>query len=208
MSNPIFGAVQRYCRHLSVRVPLLHDNTGGFRSNPGFRITHSSNPVHSGYVKDVFDAYREQNSMHDQILLPTDGSETADSAIDQAIDIAEKYNAEFHALYVVDKSEPVLNVRGSEASFDRLEKEGEDIVDDATERAEQASISSVTGAVQRGEPAETILQYVDANEIDLVVMGTHGRSGLDRHLLGSVAETVVRHAAASVLTVRKNDSDS
>lgn len=146
--------------------------------------------------------------MHDRVLLPTDGSETAERAFEQAIDIAKKYDATFHALYVVDETEPVLNVRGSDASFDHLEDEGEDVVDDATDRAQQTSISSVTGTVQQGEPVETILEYVNANDIDLVVMGTHGRSGLDRHLLGSVAEQVVRHADASVLTVRKDDSDA
>lgn len=143
--------------------------------------------------------------MYERVLLPTDGSETADRAVDQAIDIANKYDAALHALYVVDETEPVLNVRGSDESFDRLEDEGEGVVDDVTERARRASVSSVAGSVQQGEPAETILEYVDSNGIDLVVMGTHGRSGLDRHLLGSVAEKVVRHAAASVLTVRKDD---
>lgn len=141
--------------------------------------------------------------MHERVLLPTDGSDTADRAVEQAIDLANKYDAAFHALYVVDKTEPVLNVRGSDESFDRLEEEGKDIVNDVTERAQQASVSSVGGAVQRGEPAEAILEYVNVNDIDLVVMGTHGRSGLDRHLLGSVAEKVVRHADASVLTVQK-----
>lgn len=146
--------------------------------------------------------------MYERVLLPTDGSETADRAIEQAIDIANKYDAAFHALFVVDETEPVLNVRGSDASIDRREAEGEEVVDGVIERATQASVSSVTRSVQRGEPAETILEYVDANGIDLVVMGTHGRSGLDRHLLGSVAEKVVRHADASVLTVRKDESDA
>ena len=144
--------------------------------------------------------------MYDRILFPTDGSETAERAIEEAIDIAKKYDAGLHVLFVVDETEPVLNVRGSDASLDRLEADGEDVVDDAIDRATQASVSSVTGSVQRGEPAETILEYVDANSIDLIVMGTHGRSGLDRHLMGSVAEKVVRHAGASVLTVRKEDA--
>lgn len=146
--------------------------------------------------------------MYERVLLPTDGSETADSAIQQAVDIASNYDSIFHVLYVVDETEPVLNVRGSEASFDRLEAEGEEAVDDAVERANQAAVSAVRRSVERGEPAETILRYIDTNEIDLVVMGTHGRSGLDRQLLGSVAERIVRHADASVLTVRKDDSDT
>lgn len=142
------------------------------------------------------------------VSLPTDGSDTDDRAVEQAIDLASKYDAAFHALYVVDKTEPVSNVRGSDESFERLEEEGRDTVNDITERAERASVSSVRGAVQRGEPAEALLEYTDATDIDLVVTGTHGRSGLDRHLLGSVAEKVVRHADASVLTVQKDESDS
>lgn len=142
--------------------------------------------------------------MHERILLPTDGSDAADGAIDQAIDLTNKYDAALHVLYVVDETEPVLNVRAPDSSFDRLEEEGETVVDDVVDRARARSVSSVTGSVRQGEPAPTILEYIDANDIDLVVMGTHGRSGLDRHLLGSVAETVVRRANASVFTVRKD----
>ncbi|WP_227379781.1 universal stress protein [Haladaptatus halobius] len=145
--------------------------------------------------------------MYNRILLPTDGSETADRAVEEAIDAAKKYDAAFHALYVVDQTAPVLNVRGSDASLDRLEAEGEEVVDETIERADQAAVASVTGSVRRGEPAQTILDYIDTHDIDLVVMGTHGRSGLDRHLLGSVAEKVVRHSDTSVLMVRRTDSE-
>ncbi|WP_227380725.1 universal stress protein [Haladaptatus halobius] len=80
-------------------------------------------------------------------------------------------------------------------------------MDETIERANQASVASVTGSVCRGEPAQTILDYIETNDIDLIVMGTHGRSGLDRHLLGSVTEKAVRHSNASVLTVRRTDSE-
>lgn len=146
--------------------------------------------------------------MYAQILLPTDGSEPADLAVKQAIDVTKKYGATLHVLYVVDQTSPVLNVRGSDESLDRLEEEGEEVVDEAMNQAEQASVDSITGSVRRGEPAESILDYVESNDVDLVVMGTRGRSGLDRHLLGSVAEKVVRHAEASVLTVKTTESDT
>lgn len=146
--------------------------------------------------------------MHEQILLPTDGSDTAEHAVEQAIDVAAKYDATLHVLYIVDETEPVLNTRGSEQTLENLESEGERIVGDTIERAKERPVPSVTGAVEQGEPAQTILDYVKVNNIDLIVMGTHGRSGIDRHLLGSVAETVVRHASASVLTVRENNDAS
>lgn len=146
--------------------------------------------------------------MYDQILFPTDGSEIAERAVEQAIDVAKKYDALLHILYVVDETAPILNVRGSDESLDRLESEGAEIVREAVERAERASVTDVTDSVRRGEPAQAILEYIDANGIDLVVMGTHGRSGFDRHLLGSVTEKVVRHSNASVLTVRKTEGES
>lgn len=144
--------------------------------------------------------------MYDRILLPTDGSETADHAVEEAIDAAKRHNAAFHVLFVVDQTAPVLNVRGSDAPLDQLEAEGKEVVDRTKEQVNQAAIESVTGSVCRGEPAQTILDYANTNDIDLVVMGTHGRSGLDRHLLGSVAEKVVRHSDSSVLTVRGTKS--
>jgi len=64
----------------------------------------------------------------------------------------------------------------------------------------------VTTAVERGIPHETVLEYAVANDVDLVVMGTHCRTGLDRVLLGSVAERVVRRSPVPVLVVRAGGS--
>jgi nucleotide-binding universal stress UspA family protein len=144
--------------------------------------------------------------MYDDILFPTDGSAGADAALDHAIEHALNYGATLHVLYVVEENVPVAEV-GQPDVLDELEAEGERIVEDARHRATGAGVESVRGAVGGGSPHRAILEYVDDHGIDLVVMGTHGRSGLDRLLLGSVAERVVRAAVCPVMTVRATDED-
>jgi len=65
----------------------------------------------------------------------------------------------------------------------------------------------VTTETRRGEPYRTILDYADEAVVDVIVMGTHGRRGLDRYLLGSVTEKVVRAATVPVLTIRADEAD-
>ncbi|WP_280536591.1 universal stress protein [Halopenitus sp. POP-27] len=142
--------------------------------------------------------------MYDQILVPTDGSPAADAAIDHAIDLAKQYDARIHALYVVDGSAYSTLEAGSEIVVGALESEGEEATDRVAETAADAGVEAVTSVVN-GTAYRTISEYVDDNAIDLIVMGTHGRQGLDRYLLGSVTERVVRTADVPVLTVREND---
>lgn len=144
--------------------------------------------------------------MYNDILHPTDGSAAAENAVEEALDLATNYQATLHVLHVVDVTAPRLNVRGSSETLDQLEAEGEAIVEEVVEGAKQTGIESVTGSVLRAVPYQGILDYAEENSIDLIVMGTHGRSGLERHLLGSVAENVVQQSDASVLTVRISDT--
>lgn len=137
--------------------------------------------------------------MYQKILIPTDGSERSLVAADHAIDLAKTYNAELHTVYVVETD--LVPDTGLGAVIDALERVGEEAVAEVTEKAEQAGASSVTGHVRRGTPHRQILEYVDEHDIDLVVMGTHGRTGLSRYLLGSVTEKVVRAADIPVMTV-------
>ncbi|MGB9962784.1 universal stress protein [Halobacterium sp. MBLA0001] len=143
--------------------------------------------------------------MYDDILLPTDGSDAADAAVANAIDLASKYNATLHVLYVADTTE-YSTVTFEDAVTDPLEREGERVVDDAVARAEDAGVVAM-GVVLHGGVFETIQAYVDDEGIDTVVMGTHGRRGLGRALLGSVTERVVRTSDVPVLTVRETDDD-
>lgn len=139
--------------------------------------------------------------MYDRILLPTDGSDETEPAIEQAVDLADRYKASLHILYVVDQTAitPDMN---EEVMYDEFKEMGQSIVNELTDRAEQAGVSDGIGSVQYGMPHQEILEYADEESIDLIVMGTHGRSGLERYVLGSVAEKVVRLSEVSVLTTR------
>lgn len=143
--------------------------------------------------------------MYTRILLPTDGSETTDRALKHALDLAGRYDAELHVLYVVDATVFANDVETG-TIVEEFETVGNRIVDNATQRAADAGIEPARTAVVRGTPHERILEYIDENDIDLVVMGTHGRTGLDRYLLGSVTEKVVRLSDAPVLTVRESST--
>ncbi|WP_435076362.1 universal stress protein [Halococcus sp. AFM35] len=142
--------------------------------------------------------------MYDHVLLPTDGSEAAMDAENETFAVATDNDATLHVLFVVDETAGPLNVRGGDERFEEAEAEGEEVVAEVAERATQAGVETVTEVVRQGTPYETILDYAEEN-CDLVVMGTHGRSGIDRHLLGSVTEKVVRRSNPSVLTVRVGD---
>jgi nucleotide-binding universal stress UspA family protein len=140
-----------------------------------------------------------------RVLVPTDGSECADAALETAIDVANAYSAPLHVLSVVDVVSLGADVY-STVQIDDLEAQATREVDTAVEVAERASVEAV-GAVERGTAVHrTICEYAGDQGIDLVVMGTHGRTGIDRHLLGSVAEQTVRTASIPVLTVPASPS--
>jgi len=135
------------------------------------------------------------------VLVPTDGSSGASAAVDPALDIAGTYDATLHSLSVVDTRSLGIDIR-STAIADELERQAQDAVDAVEERARSASVPRTETLVDYGLPSDAIRAYVEANGIDLVVMGTHGRSGISRYLLGSVAEHLVRSSPVPVLTVR------
>jgi len=147
--------------------------------------------------------------MYDRILVPTDGSECADSAVEHAIDIARQYDAELHVLSVVDArdvshSAPAISIEQVEQT---LRERAESVVEEVAARAEEAGVSVVT-AVEPGLPDDAVVEYADEHDCDLIVMGTHGRTGLERYLLGSVTERTVRRSTVPVLTVRQTESES
>lgn len=147
--------------------------------------------------------------MYDRILVPTDGSRVAEVAVDHAIDLAEKYGAEVHALYVAD-TDAITYSLGTE-QLDRIEQGNFGGMTDLREDAEAA-----TGLVNEratelglrvverhagGRPHRVIADYAEEEGIDLVVMGSHGRSGVRRALLGSVTERTLRSTHVPVLVV-------
>jgi nucleotide-binding universal stress UspA family protein len=144
--------------------------------------------------------------MYDDILVPTDGSPASDAAIDHAIDLADRYGARLHALYVVDGSAYSTLEAGSEVVIDALESEGEQATDRVADAAAAAGVETTT-TVTSGTAYRAIREYADEQAVDMIVMGTHGRKGLDRYLLGSVTERVVRTADVPVLTVRQSGDE-
>ncbi|MEF8840971.1 MAG: universal stress protein [Haloarculaceae archaeon] len=139
------------------------------------------------------------DQLYENVLLPTDGSEGAELAIEWGITLAEVYDATVHTVYSVDTSR-FGGVEGPAGIHDGLEQTGQEALETVHERSRAADVS-VAGSVASGPAARTILSYSEEHDIDLIVMGTHGRSGLRRYLIGSVTETVVRNAAVPVCCV-------
>lgn len=147
--------------------------------------------------------------MYDTILVPTDGSETAENAVDHALDLAEKYGAEVHALYVVDVDAMSLSL-GAE-QVDRLQQGNFDEMVEVKEKADRATGYVADRARERGlqtvehvaggQPHSVVAEYAENHGVDLVVMGSHGRSGVKRALLGSVTERTLRSTGVPVLVV-------
>lgn len=144
-------------------------------------------------------------AMH--VLVPLDGSPQSWAAFDHAI---ENYEGEtITALHVVDPMEGVYSDYGGgyydAQAHERAVERGEELGDRALERAEDADALDTTvleTAIETGPTARTIVQYADENDVDHIVMGSHGRSGVARILIGSVAETVTRRAPVPVTIVR------
>ncbi|WP_396612907.1 universal stress protein [Haloferax sp. S1W] len=140
--------------------------------------------------------------MYDEILLPVDGSPASEQAIPHVFGFAEMYESRVHVLFVADtEHDGVGGIVGGEV-LATLEQEGQKLVDGIVERARNRDIDAV-GTVEKGSPHKAILDYIADNDIDVVMMATHGRTGIERVLLGSVTERVVRTSPVPVLTVRE-----
>ena len=143
--------------------------------------------------------------MYNRILVPTDGSAGMTRVIDHASDLARAHDAELRFLYVVNTASFAnLPMETSwESVTSMLREEGESALEAAEDRA--AAGGCVT-TIAEGPPSREIVADAEEADCDLIVMGTHGRGGLNRLILGSVAERVVRTSAVPVLTVRVGDA--
>ena len=142
-----------------------------------------------------------------RILVPTDFSATSDVAVDYAVTLAKTFAASLHLLHVVE-DRFIGGAAGAELYMTSVPALTAQLVDEAATKLARVLPSAdylrltVTSEVGVGTPAATIIATAEKQECDLVVMGTHGRSGMSHLLLGSVAEKVVRQAPCPVLTVR------
>lgn len=145
--------------------------------------------------------------MYDAILVPTDGSDGVDRTLDHAVEMARNHDATIHALYVIDRRFELAAEEDREGLIERLTDRGERAVAAVADRCEAVGVDAVT-EVREGIPYKTILGYADDTEIDVITMGTHGRTGRDRLAhLGSVTERVVENATVPVLVVNIGADD-
>ena len=139
--------------------------------------------------------------MYDRLLVPTDGSAEMARVVDHAGELARAHGATLHGLYVVDVAS--TSTLPMDASLDSLhgmlQEEGSAALDDF-ERMAPADVDTERTVVEGTPPREIVDRTLEA-DCDAIVMGTHGRGGLDRLLLGSVAERVRRRSPVPVITV-------
>ena len=138
-------------------------------------------------------------------MVATDGSEAARRAVKSAIEFAKLSETRLYAVHVVSLGfYPITlstNAEWKKALEEQLMTEGKQATA-YVENAGRAANVEVESVILEGNPAEEIIDFAEKNDFDLIVMGTHGMTGISRFLLGSVAENVVRHSKKTVLVVR------
>jgi nucleotide-binding universal stress UspA family protein len=143
------------------------------------------------------------SKLYKKILIATDGSEYTKNAVDYGIELAKNTDAKLHAIYVVDTAAfaSIPMDAAWESMYELLRQEGDEATKYVADKAEAEGLEVERNTVE-GHPADEIIKYAEKNSISLIIMGTLGKSGLDRFLLGSVAEKVVRTSKIPVLVVR------
>lgn len=140
--------------------------------------------------------------MIESVVVATDGSASVERAVLVATDLAERFDATVHALYVVEEGE----VENTPDEFRAAVREShEERGEAALKTLAEGTDATVTTAIVHGHPASEIVSYAHEVSADIVAIGTRGRHGEHRLLLGSVAEDVVRRCSEPVLTVRQLD---
>jgi len=131
--------------------------------------------------------------------VAVDGSPFSELAVDQAISLGAICNSEIFVISVVDLFPEQMEVAPN--LVEKMSKEVRQHLDKAKEKVDQAGISCETIVHMGRKPHEFIVQEAKERAIDLIVMGTHGRTGVKRILMGSVAQNVIGHAPCPVLVV-------
>jgi nucleotide-binding universal stress UspA family protein len=142
-----------------------------------------------------------------KILVPTDFSKFSDKALKQAVDIATQYNSTIYLVHVTGiMKQCSADYCIDQATMDQIEKNGiessQDMLQKQVKRAVKAKDVHIISEVKEGVPYEEIVKEQEAKKVDLIVIASHGRTGLLSHLIGSVAEKVARSATCLVLLVR------
>lgn len=131
-----------------------------------------------------------------KILVATDGSDTAKNVVSSGIELAKAVGAKLYAMYVISS-----RFGSGKAVRDHFIEEGNEALAYVREAGKAADVE-IESVMLEGVPSEEIVDFAEKNNIDLIVMGSLGKTGLSKLLLGSVAENVIRHSKKQVLIVR------
>lgn len=139
------------------------------------------------------------------VVVPTDLSKISYSAFEYARSVAEQYNANVHLIYVLEKTPPFLAMRSLDISEEKvmesMEQEAQSGLKEAVSKFHDSAAVNVIPVLKKGIDYEEIIKYSKEISADLIVIATHGRTGILYTLLGSVAEKVIRHSKIPVLVI-------
>ncbi|MDR7666754.1 universal stress protein [Methanosarcina sp. Z-7115] len=146
-----------------------------------------------------------ESKLQRRILIATDGSETANEAAAFGMEMVGCCGAKIYAIYVIDTT-PYRSVSldkiWSKETLDEFERAGHEATS-YVEKIGKAAGVEVESRVLRGHPVEKIINFAEDNDIDMIIIGSLGKGGYERFVLGSVSEKVVSHAKVPVLVVRE-----
>ena len=139
------------------------------------------------------------------ILLPTDFSKTSLTAANYAVELADDYKAKLHILNVLEKTPPILAIRSLDLSREKIiesiDADAQANLLDCVKKIKRIRDIEINSVIRKGIDYEEIIKYSTEKKIDVIVIATHGRTGLMHTLLGSVAEKVIRYSKIPVLVI-------
>jgi len=145
------------------------------------------------------------------ILLPTDFSKISLAAAEYAVVLAEQYRAKIHLLHVLEKTPPILAIRSLDLSREKIihsiEKDAKDDLKECLKKIKSIKNVEILPILKKGVDYEVIIKYAKEKKIDVIVIATHGRTGILHTLLGSVAEKVIRYSKTPVLVISPTSKD-
>ncbi len=143
------------------------------------------------------------SDLYRNIVIATDGSENTRRAISYGIEMAKLSGATVHALHIVNTQSTISEswTAGKEEIYKIMRGDGEKVVSKVKEIGENSGVE-IRGVLLDGNPSDEIINFAENNNMDLIVMGTLGKTGLEKFLMGSVAEKVVRGSKVPVMVVR------
>ena len=142
--------------------------------------------------------------MYQRILFPVDLTESSEKLVPHVVTMMDRFNAQLHVLYVVRVFQYFTNIYVPNPSIDLFETE---LVEGAHKKMNEfmsayfSRYDNAHSEVMLGDPSDAVLNYTREHNMDMVIMGTHGRKGLDRVIFGSVAERVIKGAHIPVLVI-------